>query len=510
MNRLSSNSTAVSTVSEEATLDTPSSPPPQKKPPRTKTSYYLAQPPPGSQAMHRQCTARAERSLIVQLQRVSNSSRPVPTLDVLPSFVLGSKLKRVRQQFHGAGQQDLVFVTSEQYGAPRGQEEDGSEDDEDLNSRRVVASVSQGYRRTAKDEGKGIRTTRIRFDDGLVWEANPLASGGYEFVAHESNGVMRVAKWLPRHNSRRRSHQSVQQRINPEPEERRFQFSMLDNVTRKKPILAWLGHQSINVLDWYPANNINSPCNSPANTPPSSLLDVDMSCEDSQFKEVSEQLREFIIVTGTWVAIREGVTSSGARPVVDESSLPASPTASTARSRTTSGSFSFDGNSFVADEPANRRLLRQGTASSSSSEPTAVPQRANSTGSLGQNRHSRTLGKSQTPNIPEPVLESAPASVRSAHPVEPRPRPASVPPPPATHVSHGASAKSFPGRNNRHSNPVPLTRSPSDHLQPQQFGLNGGATTRSPSPLDLGKPREKRSRFSLKAAMSCIFRRSTR
>jgi hypothetical protein len=509
MNRLSSHSSAVSTVPEEAILDTPLSPPPQKKPPRTKTGYYLAQPPPGSHAMHRQCTTRAERSLILQLQKVSNNSRPLPTFDVLPSFVLGSKLKRVGQRLHGAGQQDIVFVTSEHHGAQRGQEEDAS-DDEDLNSRRVVASVSQGYRKAAGDEGKGIRTTRIRFDDGLVWEANPLASGGYEFVAHESNGVMRVAKWLPRHNnSRRKSHQSFQQRTNPEPEERRYQFSILDNVTRKKPILAWLGHQSINVLDWYPANNVNSPCNSPANTPPSSILDVDMSCEDGQLKEVSEQLREFIVVTGTWVAIREGVTASGARPVMDESALPTSPT--TSRSRATSGSFSFDGNSFVADEPANRRPSRHGTVatSSGSSEPTALPQRAKPTGSLAPNRLSRTLGRSQTPNIPESVLEQAPASVRPAPPVEPRQRPMSVPPPAATHAPHGASTKSFPGRN-RHSTPVPLTRSPSDYLQPQQHGGGSGTNTRSPSPLDQGKPWEKKSKFSLRAAMSCIFRRSTR
>ncbi|KAA8910245.1 hypothetical protein FN846DRAFT_753438, partial [Sphaerosporella brunnea] len=323
MNRLSGYSSPVSTVPEEAISTTPAAPP-QKKPPRTKTSFYLAQPPPGSHARHRQCT-RAERSLILQLQKVSsNSSRALPTLDVLPSFVLGSKLKRVGQLLHGAGQQDLVFVTSERYEGSKGQGED-SEDDEDLSSRRVVASVSHAYRRVAGEEGKGTRTTMIRFADGLVWEASPLASGGYEFVAHEPNGVMRVAKWLP--NSRRKSHQSVHQRINPEPEERRYQFSILDNVTRKRPILAWMRPHSIDVLDRHPANNINSPCNSPANTPPASLMDVDISCDDGpQYCEISEQLRELIVVTGTWVAIREGFTSGVARPTADETTLPTSPT----------------------------------------------------------------------------------------------------------------------------------------------------------------------------------------
>jgi hypothetical protein len=521
MNTLSSYPSAVSTVPEEAIITptplSPPPPPPQKKPSRkTKTSFYLAQPPPGSHARHRHCS-RAERSLILQLQKVSNGSRALPTLDVLPSFVLGSKLKRVGQRLHGAGQQDIVFVTSEQYGAPKDQEEDSSEDEDDLNSRRVVASISQGYRRAAGEEGKGIRTTMIRFEDGLVWEASPLASGGYEFVAHEPSGVMRVAKWLPRPpNARRRSHQNVQQRTNPEPEERRYQFSILDNVTRRRPILAWMGQQSIDVLDRHPGNTVNSPCNSPANTPPASILEVDMSCEDgSQYSEVSEQLREIIVVTGTWVAIREGFASGGVRPSVDEGSLPTSPVASTFRSRATSGTYGIDVDNLVSDEPPNKRLHRQGsllahqttTTSSRGSEPTVLPQRAKSTGSLVPNRLSRALGRSATPNIPEPVLEQPQASVRLVAPVGSHPvRPVSVPPPRVQPISPGVS-KSFPGRN-RHSTPAPLTRSPTDYLQPQTHGGNNRAATRSPSPLDLGKGRDKKGRFGLRAMMSSIFKRT--
>ncbi|KAI5859073.1 hypothetical protein BZA05DRAFT_320250, partial [Tricharina praecox] len=339
MRQVSSMASSVSTVLEEI-VATPLSPPPpqQKKPPRTKTSYYLALPPPGSHAIHRHCS-RAERTLIVQLQKVSNTTRPLPTLDVLPSSVFGSKLKRVGHMLHGAGQQDIAFVESEQYASENVQGD--SDDENDLNSRRMVASVSQGYRRTPGDDGKGIRTTMIRFDDGLVWEASPLASGGYEFVAREANGITKVAKWLPKPpTSRRRSSQSIQQRMagaTPEPEDqRRFQFSILDNVTRKKPILAWVSRQGIDVLDRFPGPGITSSPNSPPNTPPASVIDVDMSSDDTihsaQYGEISDQLRELIVVTGTWIALREGLASVGASGNrTEELALPSSPTVSTFR-----------------------------------------------------------------------------------------------------------------------------------------------------------------------------------
>ena len=52
---------------------------------------------------------------MVQVQRGSTISRPRPMLDILPSYVFGSKLKRVGGLLHGTSQQDMVFVSSERY-----------------------------------------------------------------------------------------------------------------------------------------------------------------------------------------------------------------------------------------------------------------------------------------------------------------------------------------------------------------------------------------------------------
>ena len=480
-----------------------SPPPPQhKKPPRTKTSYYLAQPPPGSHARHRQCS-RAERALIVQLQKVSKTTRPLPTLDVLPSSVFGSKLKRVGQRLQGAGQQDIVFLESEQYGSDNVQEE--SDDEDDLRARRVVASVSQGYRRSPGDDGKGIKTTMIRFDDGLVWEASPLASGGYEFVAHESNGTAKVAKWLPKPPTpRRRSSQSQQRMAGtiPEPEDpRRFQFSILDNVTRKKPILAWMGRQGIDVLDRFPRTSLTSATNSPSNTPPASVIDMDMSSDEAghstQYNEISDQLRELIVVTGTWIALREGLASAGANGSrTDELSSPSSPTASTFRT-TRSVSSPAAVNTAVAVETA-RRLHRRGT--NRDTESADVLQQAKSDGSaasfanpLTTNRLSRPFRRSATPSIPEPVTEQPRPSVRLVPPESVRP--VSVPPP-ATPPSPsvGCMSRSFPGWG-RHST------SPSEYPRTREVNSSGVG-----SPADFEEKSEKRRRFG--SIISSIFKRS--
>lgn len=420
---------------------------------------------------------------------------------------------------HGAGQQDIAFVESEQYASENVQGD--SDDENDLNSRRMVASVSQGYRRTPGDDGKGIRTTMIRFDDGLVWEASPLASGGYEFVAREANGITKVAKWLPKPpTSRRRSSQSIQQRMagaTPEPEDqRRFQFSILDNVTRKKPILAWVSRQGIDVLDRFPGPGITSSPNSPPNTPPASVIDVDMSSDDTihsaQYGEISDQLRELIVVTGTWIALREGLASVGASGNrTEELALPSSPTVSTFRT-TRSVSSSATVSTAAAEESA-RRIHRRGTylahqattSGSRDTQSTEVPQRAKSVGSpvsfvnpLNINRLSRPFGRSATPSIPAPVPEQSQPSVRLIPP-EPRPaRPISVPPPATPpSPSAGCGTRSFPGRN-RHSTP------PSEYTRAREAN-----SSRSGSPVGLGKEKsEKRRRFGLRSMISCIFKRS--
>lgn len=516
MRRVSSLSSAVSTVPEEPVLNTPAPPQPPPTPsrraPRPRTNYYLAQPPPG-RARH----CASDRALILQVQKGSATSRPRPVLDVLPSSVFGSKLKRVGQFLHGTGQQDMVFVTSEQYVQEK-EEGDSSEDDEDLHSRHVVASVSQAIRRNNSDDSKGTRTTVIRFDGGLVWEASPLVSGGYEFVAHEQDGTMRVAKWLPKPPpaSRRKSYQSAQQRsVSPttsEPEERRFQFSILDNMTRRRPIIASMGHQSIDILDRHPGNTITSASNTPTNTPPSSVMDVDMSTEDgynsAQYSEISEHLKEIIVVTGTWVALREGLASNSRTEDISTMAPPAAPT------------FRPTSRSVGSGDEVHRRMHRQNMLMTNSGKPDneVRPRRSKSAGSADSNlnRISRTFGRGAPPGIPEvePVLEAEAPPQQSPQlplqsikpvPADPiRQRAVSVPPPPPPSedpTQRRRTSRSFPGRS-RHSNTVHISAT-SSRISGQYDGIG---SARPESPVESKKGPEKRGRFGLRAMMSNVFK----
>ena len=365
------------------------------KPPRTKTAYHLAQPPPSAHLLHRH-SLKPSRNLVVQLQRLSNTTRPVPTLDVLPASIFASRLKATCGRFfkHGVGSQDLVFLTSEEYGSGDEDDDDADEDGSNgLNSRQVVATVSQNYKKVplaAGEDGKGgsggmARIPAIRLESGPPWEVTQTASGGYEFSAYQEDGSVVTARWNPRGvgttAGRRRSSQTQSSNSEDSTAERRFQFTLVNPDSRKHPIIATLVKQTIEINDHYPAANLTSPVTTPTHSRSSSPVhDAPSSpgSEERLYIKTSDYIRMLILASGIWVALREGLASSNSLSPNDAAPLsptfgstgrlspnPATTTFSTATAnppRTAGRSSSCPvGPDVTFDETPHSRLMRSGT-----------------------------------------------------------------------------------------------------------------------------------------------------
>lgn len=273
---------------------------PIRKPTRTKTTYQLAHP--ASHARHKRLKMRPK--LLLQLQQISQAPRPLPILDILPSSVylprLGRKFPAMFRSRNGLGPNDLIIVMSELYERTMasGPEQKSNADDED--HREVVATICQMLQEDARQKGKA----EICLNFGPVWEATPLPSGSYEFVAQTDHGVQ-VMRWAMRGPRNRRV--SAPQGIPLSDDSKRFTFSLIDPTTRRHPVIASMTKNQLEVSDVYPS----SVRSANGHVTPSSNMSVisdasDDMPSDANLVTLDDGLRTLIIITGIWVAFREG------------------------------------------------------------------------------------------------------------------------------------------------------------------------------------------------------------
>ncbi len=284
-----------------------------RTPPRSKTSFHLAHPPPSF--INRQ-RLRIRPRLLLQLQRVSAASRPAPAFDVVPSTILPPSLARgLPSSFRGKdrlGADDLVIMTSEGYDsrapspsmmAAAAGEENSSQDSSE--ARRVVATICQ----RRKDGGARRGMAEICLAHGPIWEATPLTNGGYELVAIDEHGLKTIARWVPRPPPLKRGMTTGSKTSLPSPsrDERRFNFSLINPSSRRHPIIASMTRSSIDVLDAYPTSAPPATPQTPASSAPSqtSFFEPGPS-PDANVIQTDDRLRTLILVTGIWVAFREG------------------------------------------------------------------------------------------------------------------------------------------------------------------------------------------------------------
>ena len=270
-----------------------------------KTVFHLAHPPPVS--IHKQ-NLHIRPRVLLQLQKVSETERPIPVLEVLPSFVFASRLaRRFPRTFKGKaglGADDLVIVGSEDY---RASETDGGDcegifDAERWDKREIIGAVCQ----PVKEEIESRRKAEICLSSGPSWTASRLASGAYEFSSIDEHGLRTVARWVPK-QTKGAQRVSTLGRDRSNSEEKKFNFSLLNPNSRRHAVIANLDRHSIEVSGQYtePPQLRRETSSEPNATAPPDAGE----CAVKPPIEVSPALRMLIIVTGIFVSFEEGFSS---------------------------------------------------------------------------------------------------------------------------------------------------------------------------------------------------------
>ncbi|KAK4964865.1 hypothetical protein LTR66_012225, partial [Elasticomyces elasticus] len=260
-------------------------------------------------------------------------SRPLPAYEVVPSAIfspkLGKAISKVFKARHGLCPNDLVITRAEKYHSDGDKEVDREAGD-------VVGLICRGRREDKEDQAatQAAPRARICLADGTEWEATPLANGGYEMVTTDSHGLSSSARWVPKKATKLKPGISPS-RASPQDWEKKFNFSTISPSSRRHPIIATMSRSSIDVLDSYgmPSNAMSSapptpsPSTEPA-TPNLATLSTEPMLSTQEQIVTGEDLRTLIIVSGVWVALREGWSPSFRHSNTDE------PTASSVRRST--------------------------------------------------------------------------------------------------------------------------------------------------------------------------------
>lgn len=275
---------------------------------RTRTIFHLCHPPPVR--THKQ-RLHIRPKVLLQIQKASKGSRATPVFEVLPSAVFAPKLARhFPRTFKGKvglAVDDLVIVSSENYEA----HESYSDDMDDLfddkwDKREIIAAICQPNK---EDYPYGQGETEICMNHGSSWTALRRTSGTYEFASSDDRGNRTVARWVPRQSKSDRTSS-----ISSTSEERKFNFSILNPNSRRHAVIATLDRQTIEVSDQYshPSTSLSSQASSTPTTSSSSVFEelktpsIGSSQTSRDPIEVDDALRTLIIITGIWVAFREG------------------------------------------------------------------------------------------------------------------------------------------------------------------------------------------------------------
>lgn len=272
---------------------------------RSKTVLQIAHPPPV-----RYSKARLRRPrILIQLRQLSETAPPLPVLDVLPSIVFAPRLKqRFPRIFRGndsLGPNDIIVTSSDSAGSTLRdlEEREGAWDDDCGDPREVIGTICQPRSSDAVLAGKA----ELCLDQGLAWEASPMAGGGYEFSATSGEGSVLRARWVPRREGHRRVTSlplPAKSNLNIAT---RFTFSIINPTARRHPVIASMTSEEIEIKDQYPAfvaqNAPHSPCSAPSietmySDAPDSLTHPRVHTDQS--------LRSLIVITGLYVLFQEG------------------------------------------------------------------------------------------------------------------------------------------------------------------------------------------------------------
>jgi hypothetical protein len=284
---------------------------------KSRTRFILAQPPPVKRSKQRLST---RPRMVLQLQRVTDNLRPLPTFDIISSTGLASRFARsVPRMMRGekfSSTENLVLVRSDVYGqgsAADCDKTDGSGDEATRRHRDFLGTIC--YARKVNDSS--LSQDEICLDNGLIWKATCLKAGLYEFSGKNHDGlrlrwVLRRARGLDLKRNSLRTESSNKRYSS------RFTFSIINPTTRLHPVIATLTRDNrLDILDRFPTLLSSQSASPPSSYTPSSMgseLSSDASYFERQtsgeviYTETDEALQMLIILTAVWVMSREGST----------------------------------------------------------------------------------------------------------------------------------------------------------------------------------------------------------
>ncbi|TKA77638.1 hypothetical protein B0A49_04202 [Cryomyces minteri] len=281
----------------------------RKRASRSKTSYHLAHPPP-TKASRQKLHIRPK--VLLQLQKISTSSRPVPAFEVISSATFSPKLGRAISKVfgakHGLCPNDLVIVRGDEYGRAA---EENTEEDVSY-ARDVVGIICKGR----GDDRRAPQQAKLCVADGSEWEATTLPNGSYEFTQPDGHGLAKTARWVLRNTAGHKRTATVQNGSSAigTVDGKKFNFSTISPLSRRHPVVASLTPETIDIFDHYnmpsPSHSTQPPV-SPTQTPSTVRSETHsyMDCNDLGNPlpiQTDEQLRNMIVASGIWVALREG------------------------------------------------------------------------------------------------------------------------------------------------------------------------------------------------------------
>lgn len=347
----------------------------------SKTSFQLAHPPP---AMKHRERFNIRPKILLQLQHTSDATRPIPVFDVVPSFVFAPKLARklpgIFKRKDALGPDDLVILNSQKYDSSddlKGQT-DSTSDEDSWDAREAVAAICQPRRKATGAEFP----TEICLYHGAIWEASLLSTGAYEFVSVDDKGNRTVARWVPRPPlARRRTYSGQQSSTLPLAEQRRFTFSIINPDSRRHPVIATLSRSSIDVSDQYSARPIMSrsqSLNSSQNHEPLTSESAGARFNETQLPKTSmvdtdERLRSLILITGIWVAFREGFSANFQYDKPVDSTAQGTTRSPSHKSRSLSVNITHRGKGRPSIPESPKREAISRTKSTRGSSPSTVP-----------------------------------------------------------------------------------------------------------------------------------------
>ncbi len=219
---------------------------------KSATCYRIAHPPPSIPPRKK---LRSRPGLLLQFQRTSELTRPVPAFDVVSSAALAPKLVRrfskLSKRKTGLGSFDIVVFHRQDYttlNAVSSNDANGSLEESTWISGEAFGVICQ-VQPTAE---KLTKCTEICLKDGSLWEARRLQNGNYEFVCIDIPGKRDVARWIFRATRRLESTGPLHGGLDKiDSDYKVFKFSHINPYSRRHPFIATLEHDSVSILDSY-------------------------------------------------------------------------------------------------------------------------------------------------------------------------------------------------------------------------------------------------------------------